>query len=354
MKHWNIKKIGKNTLLMAIVLAAAVFVCLQLSKLNDDNNPFAVSIFILAVAVIARFTEGYVFGIVSAAIGVICVNYMFTKPFFEFNFSITGYPLTFTMMILVSIIISTLTTQIKNQEKLKYEAEKEKMRSNLLRSVSHDLRTPLTSILGASSVMMENENMAPDERSDLIKEINKDAKWLIRITENILSVTRSSGNMTLKKDDELIEEIISTSIIKFRKNYGDFPINVKMPDDLMLISADATLIEQVLLNLFENAVIHGKTADKIDLIITREPGKVVFAVEDNGAGIPHDELKKVFDAYFTRGETSSGNGRRSMGIGLSVCQSIIRAHGGDIFAYNNSQGGAGIYFWLPMKEDADE
>ena len=100
MKHWNIKKIGKNTLLMAIVLAAAVFVCLQLSKLNDDNNPFAVSIFILAVAVIARFTEGYVFGIVSAAIGVICVNYMFTKPFFEFNFSITGYPLTFTMMIL--------------------------------------------------------------------------------------------------------------------------------------------------------------------------------------------------------------------------------------------------------------
>jgi len=110
----------------------------------------------------------------------------------------------------------------------------------------------------------------------------------------------------------------------------------------------------VLLNLFENAVIHGKTADKIDLIITREPGKVVFAVEDNGAGIPHDELKKVFDAYFTRGETSSGNGRRSMGIGLSVCQSIIRAHGGDIFAYNNSQGGAGIYFWLPMKEDADE
>ena len=128
------------------VLAAAAGICLLLSQVDDDNNPFAMAVFILAVVVIASHTDGYWYGIFSAIAGVLCVNYAFTKPFFQFEWSIAGYPLTFTAMLLVSLIVSTLTTQIKKQEQLRFDVETEKMRVNLLRSLSHDLRTPLASI----------------------------------------------------------------------------------------------------------------------------------------------------------------------------------------------------------------
>lgn len=117
-------------------------VCYALSHLHDDNNPFAVPIFILGVAAISRFSDGYVCGIAASVIGVVCVNYMFTYPFWVFDMTLSGYPLTFTVMLLVSVIISTLTTQVKHQQRLMYEVKSESMRANLLRAVSHDIRTP--------------------------------------------------------------------------------------------------------------------------------------------------------------------------------------------------------------------
>ena len=189
------------------VLAAASGICLLLSQVNDDNNPFAMAVFILAVVVIASHTDGYWYGIFSAIAGVLCANYAFTKPFFQFEWSIAGYPLTFTAMLLVSLIVSTLTTQIKKQEQLRFDVETEKMRVNLLRSLSHDLRTPLASILGASSVLLEQENLSPEERDELAQDIQKEAHWLSRVTENILSVTKFSGSgVALKKEEEVLDD----------------------------------------------------------------------------------------------------------------------------------------------------
>lgn len=124
-----------------LVLGAAVAVCSLLSQMHDDNNPFAVLIFVLAVAVVALVTNGYLWGVAASVIGVFCVNFMFTYPFWSFDMSITGYPLTFIVLLVVSVVISTLTTRVKQSERLRYEIESEKLRADLLRALSHDLRT---------------------------------------------------------------------------------------------------------------------------------------------------------------------------------------------------------------------
>ena len=142
------KEWARDTLRMLLLLGAAVAVCSVLSRVHDDNNPFAVLIFVLAVAIVALVTNGYVWDVLASVIGVFCVNYMFTYPFWSFDMSITGYPLTFVVMLVVSVVISTLTTRVKQTERLRYEIESEKLRADLLRALSHDLRTPLTAICG--------------------------------------------------------------------------------------------------------------------------------------------------------------------------------------------------------------
>lgn len=356
-------RVFKNILKMVgifvafLAFAAAITISSTLSGIFDPthHNSFAVSIFILAVAVVARLTDGYIYGVVASVVGVFLVNYALTFPFFEFNMSIAGYPLTFAAMLLVSLLVSALTTQIKKQNQLQLEVEREKTRANLLRSVSHDIRTPLTSILGASSVLLENESLPPADREDLLREINKDARWLIRLTENILSVTKFSGDgVVLKKEAEALEEILGSAIRKFRKGDGSMPITVTKPEKILLVSMDATLIEQVLINLFENVLEHGETATRIVVNVACEKGRVWIRVEDDGVGISADMLRHVFDGRAISITRSHSDDRRNMGIGLSVCQAIVRAHGGEIFAYNSPQGGAGIRFWLPYEEeDAD-
>lgn len=302
------------------ILLAATLISLALSKIHDDNNTFSMSLYILAVALIARFTHGYIHGIVASLVSVVCVNTIFTHPFWEFNMSITGYPLTFLSMLLVSLIISALTSQIKRQEQLRYEMEAEKMRANLLRSVSHDLRTPLASILGASSVLMDADASANVNRDEMLRQINREAKWLIRVMENLLSVTRfSGGSVSLKKDTEVVEEIVGSAIVKFRRNNPTISVSVTKPEEILLAPMDATLIEQVLLNLFENVVAHGENASHIEVTIARAGNHAVLSVEDDGVGFPDSLLKSVFDgrAMLLR---SQPDGRRNMGIGLSVCR----------------------------------
>ena len=346
----KLKPILIDVLKTLLLFSAATLISLLLSNINNDNNPFAVPVFILAVALIARVTQGYVYGIVVSLVSVLCVNYMFTYPFFEFDMSIAGYPLTFAAMLGVSIIISTLTTQIKRQERLRYEVEAEKMRANLLRSVSHDLRTPLASILGASSTLLENE-LGEETRQDLLREINKDARWLIRVTENILSLTKFTGSdVRLRTESEVVEEIVGSAIVKFRKNYPNISVSVSRPEQILLAPMDAVLIEQVLINLFENVAQHAQTADHIQVRITQQGGRAVVEVEDNGVGFPPDQLAHVFEGRMAP-DTASSDDRRSMGIGLSVCRSILRAHRGDITAYNVRDGGGGVRFWLPCEED---
>ena len=340
-----------DAVITASMLTAATVLCFIL-KAADNTAAYAAMIFILAVFLVSRFTHGYCYGVAASLMSVLLVNFVFTYPYFEFNFTLSGYPVFIICMLVVSIATSTLTSQNKKQEELRIEAEREKMRSNLLRAVSHDLRTPLTAINGACSVMLENDGIITDEeRSGLLTEMKEDSRWLIRMVENLLSITRiDSENARIVKTQEAVEEVIADSVSKFRKQYPGNHITVDIPQELVIIPMDVMLIEQVLMNLLENAVVHSGGATEIKLSAQVNDNGVRFAVSDNGKGISPDILPNIFEGYFNKSYEKSGDTKRSMGIGLSVCNTIINAHGGNMKAENKKSGGAMFSFVLPAGE----
>ncbi|MBQ8161804.1 MAG: DUF4118 domain-containing protein [Clostridia bacterium] len=334
----------------ALILGAAMAISFVLARVNDDNNPFAMAVFLLAVALVARVTSGYFWGIAASVAATFCVNYFFSYPFWAFDVTYPGYPLTMTVMLVVSVLISTLTTQIKRQEQLKLEVDREKMHANLLRAIAHDIRTPLSSILGASSALQEQQ-LSEEAQASLIEGIHRDARWLVRVTENLLSVTRFSGSeVKLKKEDEVLEEIIGSAILKYHQTPGTLPVKVETPEDILLVPADGVLLEQVLINLFDNVSAHAEGASQIWLHVASADERVVVSVEDDGKGIPAAQLPHILDGTMQQTSRLRSDDRRSMGIGLSVCRSIIRAHGGELRADRSHHGGAAFSFDLPIKD----
>ena len=336
------------------VLSMAASLC-ALLRMIDSSDVFVALIFECAVVLVSRFTDGYLFGLLASFLGVFGVNWIFTYPYMQLNFTISGYPLTFLVMLAVSVVVSALTTQIKQQEKLRAEAEKEKMRGNLLRAVSHDIRTPLTAIVGGIDAILENgEKLSPETRTSLLENMRDESNWLIGVVENLLSVTRMSGASNIKKELEAGEEVLGAAAMKFQRHYPATRVEISAPDTLLMIPMDVILIEQVLINLMENAVQHGRTTTQISLRLTRRDDLAVFEVSDDGQGIEPALLPRLFDGYLTRDQESISDKRRNMGIGLSVCKSIVQAHGGEMRAANRPGGGAILQFTLPLEETSHE
>ena len=208
--------------------------------------------------------------------------------------------------------------------------------------------------MGASSALLEHdETISQAERRTLLQDIHKDAGWLIRMVENLLTITRmdNDGGAKVNKTPEAGEEILESAAVKFRKQYPDWKLSLEAPQEFFLIPMDAILIEQVLLNLMENAVHHARGGDHLYVSLRREGERAQFEVRDNGAGIDPQLLPKIFHTHLPS-DDSGGDQKRNMGIGLSVCHTIIRAHGGDMEAENAPTGGAVFRFTLPLEEDA--
>ena len=319
----------------------------------DHTGGFVSMIFVLVVVLVARLTDGYAYGAAASFVGVVCVNYIFTYPYWEFNFTISGYPLTFFTMLSVSLIVSALTSQIKRQEQLRVETDRETMRANLLRAVSHDLRTPLTSIVGSASAILENDALLPpQQKTALLRNVRSEAQWLIRMVENLLSITRmGAGTARLSKELEAAEEVLSSVAGKFQQRFPGIQLTLTAPREALFVPMDAILIEQVLMNLLENAAAHGQSS-AILLSAERQSAGAVFTVRDNGLGIPEEILPEIFSPALP-GKLHAGDDRRNMGIGLSVCSSIVKAHGGSMSACNVREGGAMFRFTLPMEESEE-
>lgn len=334
-------------------LAASTLICMIL-RTFDNSDVYVSMIFILAVFLISRYTNGYLYGVIAAFVSVLAVNFIFTYPYFKFNFTLSGYPLTVVCMLAVAIITGALTTQIKRQSEIKFEAEKEKMRSNLLRAVSHDLRTPLTSILGATSAIIESDDMlGKEQRLQLLLGIKEDSQWLIRMVENLLSITRIDEGATAKiiKQPEAAEELVAEAVSKFYKSFPAQKVEVQVPDELLFVPMDAILIEQVIINLLENAVVHSMGATKINLRVFVQERNAVFEVSDNGVGIPKEILPHVLEGKLMGSSKERTDAKRNMGIGLSVCNTIIKAHHGVMSAKNGQESGAVFTFSLPLGEN---
>lgn len=492
-----------NDLLFSVgTLVVATILSAMLVKGTGANNNVT-SIYMLAIIIIALRTSKYYWGIMASIIGVIGSNYIFTYPYFKLNFTISGYPLMFITMLLVSIITSTMTTSVKNQmnqarareertkqlhtisqklltargsdrivsitmesmrnltgnmvvfynsvpedeehiknnvgfincsidygdelrelqrafhsrkttgknehndnmcrfiyipivlrdkvygvagmycdrnnlisqetlsfvklilaqtalaiEKQKLideqklievESEKEKIKGNLLRAISHDIRTPLTGILGASGVIIEGgEKIDKECCNKLVQDIHEDAGWLLNMVENLLSVTRISGDsLNLVKDYEAAEEVIGEAARRIRKRFPKARLKIKVPDELILVPMDATLICQVLINLIENAVKYGDSNGYIEISVDVKDNDAVFSVRDHGPGISKEYKERLFSGFEKRNHKNNDSSR-GLGIGLSICKSVVNAHGGEISGINCRDGGALFTFTIPM------
>lgn len=308
-------------------------------------------IFVLGVFLVSWRTQGYVWGLAASLISVLAVNWAFTYPYWAFDLISPECISSAVVMLIVSTMTGALTTRLKQQEKLKAEAEKERMRGNLLRAVSHDLRTPLTSIYGACDLMLESyHDLTEKQHRKMLKDVRADAQWLKRMVENLLSITRvDADTVRLAKQETVLEELIDALLVKFRKHYPEQQVLLELPEELVSIPMDAMLIEQVLMNLLENAVFHAHGMEHLWLRVHIKGNKAIFIVEDDGCGIPEERRKHLFTGLLDS-EAPADTGRSNMGIGLSVCRTIIKAHGSDIRVKNRSGGGAVFSFALEMEE----
>jgi len=345
---------SRDFVVSAALFLTAVVLCMVIRHFDPENDSsYVAMIFLLDVFLTALLTDGFLFSIFCAVLAVLCVDYIFTEPYWEPSFTLAGFPVTFVVMMTITIVTGILTSGAKQRTQMLREAQKEKTRGNLLRAVSHDLRTPLTSIVGATNVLLEDrQQLSEEQQVKLLTDVNEEAQWLVRMVENLLSVTRIGDDTgSIRKTPEAAEEIVEEAVRKFGKRYPQVNTEAVLPQELLMIPMDAMLIEQVLMNLMENAVLHGKTTSRIVLRLTQEGDNALFSVEDDGVGIPAGRLSSIFDGMLPPESEDRPDTRRSMGIGLSVCKTIVQAHGGCIQAKNGIQGGAVFYFTLPLTEE---
>lgn len=348
------KKILKNSFIALISLLCAFGLSVLLHTF--DVKEHITTVFVFAVFLISLLTEGYLYGVLAAFLATIAVNYAFTFPYFALNFTIPVNLISGIIMVAIAVVTGALTTKLKQHKALQAESEKERLRANLLRAVSHDIRTPLTTIYGSSTTLLEAGHAMTDaQKEKILTGIKEDADWLIRMVENLLSITRiDSGQVQLLKTPTVLEELIDSVMLKFQKRYGAQKVEIELPDAVVLIPMDAILIEQVLVNILENAVQHARGMTRLTLRVFTLEGKAIFEIKDNGCGIPTKRLDKLFTGYDTSEAPSADSRKKNAGIGLSVCAAIIRAHGGTIQAENAKTGGAIFRFALNTEEISDD
>lgn len=344
------KRVLTDVVFTALILLSAFGLNLLLQN-RFRTQTMTPMIFVLGVFLVSWRTQGYLMGIIASLLSVLAVNWAFTYPYWAFDLISPECISSAVVMLIVSVMTSTLTTRLKQQEKLKAAAETERMRGNLLRAVSHDLRTPLTSIYGACSVIIENyDDISQERQLKLLGDVRADAQWLNRMVENLLSVTRvDSDKVRLSKHSTVLEELIDALLVKFQKHYPQQKVKVQIPEEFVSIPMDAVLIQQVLMNLLENAVFHAHGMQNLWLRVECSGNKAVFYVEDDGCGISQDRMEHLFTGLLDS-EMPRDSGRSNMGIGLSVCSTIIKAHGSQIKAGNRPEGGAVFTFALEMEE----
>lgn len=491
------EKIFQNIMVLTGIAAAAtlsgkIFVRLGFAETN------IVVMYILAVLLVARFTQGYQYGILSAVISLLCFNYFFTAPYHTLAVNDPGYLITFFIMLITSFVTSALTTKEKlltreanergkesqilymlssrlsdaadmeavlkiavesisrlmqantgciylgrqgevfylqqvgeeqihrdvpDPEKLRRRfsnlrteyledeetwsypvngrenllavvkidrkvpveellekkkllhsiienlsmamerievtverihdrenMERERERANLLRAISHDLRTPLSGIMGTSEMLMDM-TAQDDPRQKLLRGIYQDADWLKSLVENILSLTRlQDGKILVHKEMEAIEEIIGCAVAHMERSYPDREIQVETPQEFRLVPMDAKLIEQVIVNLLDNAVKHTASREEIAVSAAYTEKNISVTVRDGGEGIPDDDVPNLFQIFYTS-KTRSSDVRRGIGLGLTICETVIKAHGGTITGRNRTDAkGAEFVFTLPLEE----
>ena len=241
----------------------------------------------------------------------------------------------------------------KEREEAMIVAENERFRSKLLRSVSHDLRTPLTSISGnAANLMAHDAELSEEERVDICRYIYDDSIWLIDLVENLLSITKLEKNVQIHPTGEVVADVLTTAVNRMRRYRNTHQISLEADQECLMAWMDVSLILQVLINLIGNALKHTPEGTRIRVSDRREGDRIIIRVSDNGPGISEEDMPHIFELFYS-GKKSSADSGRSLGLGLNLCQSIINAHGESISVEKNPAGGVTFYFGLKVWEEKE-
>ena len=328
-------------------------------KLADAD---IIMLYIIVVLIISIFTSKIQYCLISSIVGVVLFNYFFTYPEFSLSAHDAGYPVTFVTMFITAFIAGSLANKLKRniliaeqnareKEEAALLAQNEQLRANMLRSISHDLRTPLTSISGNTSTLMASgSTLDENARQQIYADIYSESMWLIGLVENLLYATRiEDGRMQLNISIEILDDIIQEAVRHIKRTHPKRNIEVDMCNEIIPVNVDPTLIVQVIVNLIDNADKYSEEDTVITISAKRNDSEVIVSVKDCGIGIPQEEKEKVFDMFYTVGKYSSDS-RRSLGLGLALCKSIINSHKGDIYIDDNVPQGTIVSFTLPVGE----
>jgi K+-sensing histidine kinase KdpD len=311
--------------------------------------PDFVMLYLLTIMIAAT-----VFGrgpaLAASTLSVLAYDFFFIPPFYTFVVDDQRHLLTFAMMFVVGLLISGLTQRVRSHERAAtaatLRARTEEMRSALLSAVSHDLRTPLAAITGAATALRESASSAGlQDQAELLGTICEEAERLERLVRNLLDMTRlESGSLVVKREWVPLEEIIGSALARLEEPLGGRAVRVDLPPDLPLVSVDALLLEQLFVNLLENATKYTPAGSALDLTARLADGALVVALADHGPGLPVGGEARVFEKFY-RAQQAAAPGA---GLGLAICLGIAQAHGGTLVAENRAGGGALFRLVLPL------
>jgi two-component system sensor histidine kinase KdpD len=331
---------------------AAVAVCTLAGWLMQGRFDLVniAMLYVLAVVIIAlRFSRGP--AIAASVLSVLAFDIAFVPPRGTLTVDDVQYLLTFAIMLAIGLIVSGLVDSVRRQAAaqatLAVEAETERIRSTLLASISHDLRTPLAVIAGAaSSLAQSGARLTPGDRAALATSVFDEARRMSEHVAKVLQMTRlETGAIKLERDWVSLSELVGTVLARLRERMAAHRVIVELPEDLPLVKVDAPLIEQVLVNLLENCARHTPAGTVVRVYARRSGQQVTVTVEDYGDGIPERDLERVF-AKFHQGTVEGAPG---IGLGLAICRAIVRLHGGRTWAERVSGGGTAFRFTLPVE-----
>ncbi|MBI5244432.1 MAG: DUF4118 domain-containing protein [Elusimicrobia bacterium] len=325
----------------AIVCTALCFALSPLVALTDLVMVYLVGT--LAVALRGRRGPA----VLSSFLGVLCFDFFFVPPRYTLHVESSEYLVTFLVMLAVALTISHLTLRVRTQaeaaKRSEVAAETERLRSSLLSAVSHELKTPLTAILGSADSLMRASAPGGGHWRELLENIREEAERLTRLVHNLVETTRlESGKARLRKEPYPIEDVVGTALERLEKSLAGRPVRTSLPETLPLVPLDPALMELVFVNLVDNAIRHAPGMTPIEISARALDAALEVSVTDRGPGLAPEHIGHVFEKFY-RADPAGGGA----GLGLAICKAVVEAHDGAIAARNRSEGGALFVLTLP-------
>ncbi len=348
-----------SILFSVFCMIAAAGITSACSRIFKHFSRSCLLIFVLFIILASCHAADRLYGILCSVFTMLWLKPGCADPCADFPYACADHLADILCAIIITVFISLFTFSLSKRaalvsvaEEQLAEAERESMRANLLRTICHDLRTPLTGIIGSSLTYLEHYGtMTEKEKKDLVRGIYESSTWLIHMAENLLTITRIKEiDLSINTREESVEEVVAEALQRTEMRHKGCEIRVSVPEEFIMIPMDATLIEQVIINLLENALLHSGTDRPIELLVTDHSGFVSFTVRDYGHGIPEHMLNHLFRV--TRLNESPGGTKKGSGIGLVLCKTIITAHHGTIVGQNHTNG-AEFTFTLPKAKEAE-